>query len=219
MVKIAQKLIVSMPYILEAMRLNIVNYSSLARLLKEDLERISGRKLSAGAAKVAVFRAAKSLLEDYTPPETFSRALRGSELHVIDGLSVLAVETGEREALLEALSHVRGAKFLQAVHGVTAFTVIADEEVVSELLARVSSRSVLQYLRAQAAIILTGPPDILVTPGIVSRLAMSLSSRGINLTEVLSSYRDVIFVINRSDVGRALEILRSLLEVIGGTSR
>ncbi|MEM4444439.1 MAG: hypothetical protein QXJ21_03630 [Thermofilum sp.] len=214
LVKIAQRLILSMPYIIEAMKLNIVNYSSLARLLKEDMERLSGRKLGEGSVKIAVLRAVKSLLEEYPPPERLSRALRGSELRVVEGLSVLSVAMHEGDKLLEGLSQVEKAKFVQFIQGFSAFTVVAEESVASELLSRVNSRNVLQYLREQAAIILTGPPDILVTPGVVSHLAMSLSSRGINLTEVLSSYRDVIFVVSRSDVGRAVEVIRNLLEVL-----
>lgn len=219
LVKIAKKLILSMPYIVEAMKLNIVNYSSLARILKGDLEKFSGRKLSEGSVKVAVLRAAKSLLENYPPPGRLSRALRGSELRVIEGLSVLAVAVQEGERLLEGLSRAKSSKIVQAIHGFSAFTLIAEDGIITELVSRVNSKNVLQYLREQAAIILTGPPDILVTPGVVSHLAMSLASRGINLTEVLSSYRDVIFIVSRSDAGRAVEVVRNLLDVLERSER
>uniref|UniRef100_A0A7C1P1A6 ACT domain-containing protein n=1 Tax=Thermofilum pendens TaxID=2269 RepID=A0A7C1P1A6_THEPE len=214
LVKIAQKLILAMPYVLEAMKLDIVNYASLARLLKPDMEKLAGRPLKEGAVKVAVLRAAKSLLEDYPPPDRLSRALTGGELRIVQGLAALSIPASKRMELLELLSSLRGDEFVQVAQGLSAITLILKEKTAESLLARLGSQDVLQFLRDQAAVIITGSPDILVTPGVVSALALSLSSRGINLTEVLSSYRDIIFVMSRTDSAKALEVLRNLLEVL-----
>jgi hypothetical protein len=214
LVKIAQKLILAMPYVLEAMRLDIVNYASLARLLKADMEKLAGRPLKEGAVKVAVLRAARSLLEDYPPPDRLSRALAGGELRVIQGLAALSIPAHKRAELARLLSALGEEEFVQVTQGLTAITLILRERAAETLLSRLSPQDVLQFLRDQAAVIITGSPDILVTPGVVSALALSLSSRGINLTEVLSSYRDVVFVMSRTDSAKALDVLRNLLEVL-----
>uniref|UniRef100_A0A7C3SKG3 ACT domain-containing protein n=1 Tax=Thermofilum pendens TaxID=2269 RepID=A0A7C3SKG3_THEPE len=203
-----------MPYVLEAMKLDIVNYASLARLLKPDMERLAGKQLKEGAVKVAVLRAAKSLLEDYPPSDRLSRALSSGELKVIHGLATLSIPVSRRSELAKLLSTLEEREFVQVAHGLSAITLVLSEKVAESLLAKLGPQNVLQFLRDQTAVIVTGSPEILVTPGVVSALALSLSSRGINLTEVLSSYRDIIFVMSRADSAKALEVLRNLLEVL-----
>jgi predicted amino acid-binding ACT domain protein len=52
------------------------------------------------------------------------------------------------------------------------------------------------------------------TPGVVSYITGILSSEGINIVHVESSYRDTIIVLSKQDASRAFNLLINLLEAI-----
>jgi len=49
------------------------------------------------------------------------------------------------------------------------------------------------------------------TPGLLARLAAVLSTRGINIVQAMSCYTDTIFVLDRSDMSRAIEAFSKVL--------
>jgi len=211
-VKYIKLALMSRPYILESMRLGIVNYSALARLLHGEVEKLAGRKLTQTAIKMAVLRAARELMEEGASARKLAVALVGSEIKLVDKLSVLSLDPSNAQTVLEALKKAASAnKYVQFVHGSSAVTLIGDEKLIEEIYRALVKGGVKQYLRNQSAIILTGPPEILATPGVVSIASMALSVRGINLTEVVSSYRDVVFVLSSEEAPRAYSIIRDLV--------
>lgn len=204
--------LISRPYVLESMRLGIVNYSALARLLHSEVEKLSGRRLTELSVKMAVLRASKELLEEGATARKLAVALVGSEVKLVDGVGVLSVDTSEASRILSSLSTVSlEDMYLQLVHGASALTLIGREDFLEKIYSTVSRSKIKQFLRRQSAIIVTGPPEILVTPGVVSVVSMALSVRGINLTEVVSSYRDIIFVLSSEESRRAYNILREFM--------
>lgn len=212
-VKYVKMVLMTRPYILESMRLGIVNYSALARLLHEEVEKLSGRKLTGISVKMAVLRASKELLEEGVKARKIATALVGSEIRLLDKLGVLSVDTLETSTIIKSIHNETSSNgYLQLVQGTSALTIIGREDFLEKIYAGIKRESVKQFLRNQSAIILTGPPEILVTPGVVSIVAMALSVRGINLTEVVSSYRDIIFIVDSSESSRAYSILRDFIE-------
>ncbi|QOJ79459.1 hypothetical protein IG193_03085 [Infirmifilum lucidum] len=211
-VKYVKLALISKPYILESMKLGIVNYSALARMLHGEVERLSGRKLTQTAVKMAVLRASKELMDEGAGARKLALALVGSEIKVVDNLCVLSIDPGKTSSVLNLLRETLPKnRYLQLVQGVSATTIIGDEEFLGEIYNSLERRDVKQFLRRQSAIILTGSPEILTTPGVVSVVSMALSVRGINLTEVVSSYRDLIFVLGSDEAPRAYNIVRDLV--------
>lgn len=203
------------PYILVAIQQGIVNYSALAKLLHADIEKMAGRKFTEISVKMAVLRVSKSLLEAVPPTHRLSRVLANSSLKVVQDVGVLSVTREGFEKLTSFLpigSRGKTPQLFHVVQGASAVTVIADEPVVASLYSKASPETVLQYLRNQAAVILTGPPEILTTPGVVSLISLSVAVRGVNLTEIVSCHRDIVLIVNGSDVALAFETLRSLVE-------
>ncbi len=211
-VKYVKLALLSRPYILESMKLGIVNYSALARMLHGEVERLSGKKLTETAVKMAVLRASKELMDEGASARKLALALVGSEIKVVDNLCVLSVDPGGVSKVLSLLREKAPKnRYLQFIQGASAVTLIGDEGFLEEVYNSLEKDDVRQFLRRQSAIILTGPPEILTTPGVVSVVSMALSVRGINLTEVVSSYRDVIFVLGSDEAPRAYNIIRDLV--------
>ncbi|MEZ0345704.1 MAG: ACT domain-containing protein [Infirmifilum sp.] len=211
-VKHVKSALMTRPYILESMRLGIVNYSALARLLHSEVERLSGRKLTQLSVKMAVLRASKELLEEGATARKLALALVGSEIKLVGGLGVLSVDPSKANVIFSSLSsRPSSEEYVQLVRGSSALTLIGSEEFLERIYSSIEKSNVKQFLRRQSAIIVTGPPDILVTPGVVSVVSMALSVRGINLTEVVSSYRDIIFILSSDEAPKAYNILRDLV--------
>lgn len=211
-VKYVKLALASRPYILETMKLGIVNYSALARLIHREVERLAGRKITETGVKMAVLRAARELVDEGASARRLAVALVGSEIKLLDNLGVLSVDPGAVKKVLELLSAIRVDGYFQFVQGLSAVTLIGKEDILEKVYSSLERSEVKQFLRNQSAVVVVGPPEILVTPGVVSVVAMALSARGINLTEVVSSYRDVIFVLGSGEAARAYSLIRELLQ-------
>jgi len=57
----------------------------------------------------------------------------------------------------------------------------------------------------------TGPESIEETPGLLQLLAGLLASQRINIVEALSCYTDTIFLLDESDLSRAIATLTQAL--------
>ncbi|WP_234394346.1 ACT domain-containing protein [Thermococcus piezophilus] len=69
----------------------------------------------------------------------------------------------------------------------------------------------VSILRDQTALTIISPGRIIETPGVVAFMTSALSSNGINITQVISCYKDTIFVIDRKDTPKAYQILEELI--------
>jgi hypothetical protein len=56
------------------------------------------------------------------------------------------------------------------------------------------------------------PETIENTPGLRAFLSGALASRGINIVEEMSAYADTIFLLERRDMTRAMEVLAQNLQ-------
>ncbi|MCC5998309.1 MAG: hypothetical protein LM573_04460 [Thermofilum sp.] len=207
--------LLSRPYVLIALQQGIINYSALAKLIHGDVEKIAGRSFTKTSIKMAVLRVAKSMLETIPPTLRLSRVLSSSSLRVYHDLSVLSVPNSVFHTKIEkmfASGSLSKTSVLHVIKGETAVTIITDTEAAERIVSILTKEEILRHLRNQAAIVLTGPPEILTTPGIVSLVSMSIAVRGVNLTEIVSCHRDIILIVEGSDLSMAYDTLRTLIE-------
>lgn len=205
-------LVYNRPCIIEALRTGIVNYSALAALLQRELEKY-GVSASISAIKVALVRLSKNLRE--TPARRDFDALKvlaRSTLSLIDDVEVVTLEARRGRSLLpKLLTHARAARFFQLAQSTDTVTLMVDRETAEELRDLLSG-GVLNYMRHQAAVIIKSPPEIVTTPGVVSYLTFLLSSRGINVTQIISCYRDTILVVESRDALQVYSILKEVMD-------
>ncbi len=211
-----KRMIYERPCILEALRLGIVNYSALALLLKRELE---SKKINASvsAVKVALVRFAKNLRKEAPgQPRGATRVLARSTLSLIDDVEVVTLDARKGKSLLpRILTHARAARFFQLAQSTDTMTLMVDRET-AERLRDLIHGGVLNYMRRQAAVILKSPPEIVTTPGVVSYLTFLLSSRGINVTQIISCYRDTILVVDSRDALQVYSVLKDVMEEYRG---
>jgi len=209
--KLVKELVETKPAVKECMSLGIVNYSALARLFTEELEK-KGHSTTVGAVKMALIRLGEELKGKKA---RFEESIRGVIAGTVISLqSDLSVITAERSAVLKNLKELskemRNARFFQLTQGVETFVITVsseDREVPLKLL----REGVIETIDGQAAIVLISPDSILEKPGIIAFITSVLASNGINITQVISCHRDTILVVDRRDAPRAYQLLEDII--------
>ncbi|MBW3583206.1 MAG: ACT domain-containing protein [Euryarchaeota archaeon] len=100
---------------------------------------------------------------------------------------------------------------LHVIQGSDSLTIITDEGVLSEIEEIVGEEQVIKRRTQLVELNLRVPEESEMVPGIVAFLTSSLASRGINVLEVISVYKDNMFLIEEDDLFEAFGILNGLI--------
>lgn len=170
------------PYVQEALREDIVNYSALARLVGEEIDG------SFEAIKVALRRLQEDLAE--------RRRVRQEEVSAV--LSGTTVELQGGVAVCRSDERVGGLVSAATKSGHTA---VVEDPAGCEG----------EVIEDQVLVTLSSPPELASTPGVVSYVLSVLEGRGINVTELLSVREDTHLVVAEEDAAEAFELLNERL--------
>jgi aspartokinase len=203
-------LLLSKPVLLTALSMGVVNYSALARALKGEVERRLGREVSEAAVKVALIRLREQLSTSLAG-ESVLKVIAESATTLVDDVGLVTVRASDPLAFASLLSGVR-ARLLQITQGVNTLTIVTDSEVLEGLLRKVNPRTVEAVYKEQAAVILVSPREIITTPGVMAYLTTLLALNGINITQVISTHTDTLFILGRNEAIEAYSLLRNVID-------
>jgi len=210
--KIVKEIILSRPAIKECLILDVINYSALARVILKELEK-ENIKTSTGAVKMALIRIGEDLKKERA---LFEKKIKNVVAKtVIELQSDLIVITAERRAVLNNLEQLfkvmENARFFQLTQGVETFTLVLSSEEKEKVLKIIQPKAIVDLIEEQTAIVLISPEEIIETPGIIAIMTSTLSSSGVNITQIISCHKDTIFVLNRRDAPKAYQILEDMI--------
>ena len=218
--KIVKEIILSRPAIKECLILDVINYSALARVILKELEK-ENIKTSTGAVKMALIRIGEDLKKERA---FFEKKIKNVVAKtVIELQSDLTVITTERRAVLNNLEQffkvMENARFFQLTQGVETFTLVLSSEEKEKVLEIIQPKAIVDLIEEQTAIVLISPEEIIETPGIIAIMTSTLSSSGVNITQIISCHKDTIFVLNRRDAPKAYQILEDMILKMRKASR
>lgn len=205
-----QELLLAKPVLLAALGMGVVNYSALARALRGEVERRLGREVSEASVKVALIRFRERLSRSIAE-ESVLRVVAESSTTLIDDVGLVTLRASDPLALAPLLSGVR-ARLLQITQGVHTLTIVTDSEVLEGLLRKVDPKLVEAVCKDQAAVILVSPREIITTPGVMAYLTTLLAVNGINITQVISTHTDTLFILGRQEAVEAYYLLRRAID-------
>jgi aspartokinase len=208
--RVVQELLLAKPVLLAALGMGVVNYSALARALRGEVERRLGREVSEASVKVALIRFRERLSRSIAE-ESVLRVVAESSTTLIDDVGLVTLRASDPLALAPLLSGVR-ARLLQITQGVHTLTIVTDSEVLEGLLRKVDPKLVEAVYRDQAAVILVSPREIITTPGVMAYLTTLLAVNGINITQVISTHTDTLFILGRQEAVEAYYLLRRAID-------
>ncbi len=218
--EVVRRIITSRPILLDFICMDVVNYSALARKIREEVSSLLGKNVSVDAIKMALIRFAEKACPNRE--EMISKVKRVIERSSIELKSDIAVVTIRKEAVLINIDGIARlaarARFFQMAQGLRSFTIALSKEDLPDLIALVGKESVEDLQLNQVALLIVSPTEIISTPGVIAYITNLMAFNGINITHIVSCYRDTIIVVKREDALRAYEVIERALKSLSESS-
>lgn len=196
------------PSVSDALKMDVVNYSALARLICKDL---GVRKEEAVLAACRRFPADR--LKGYKE-DAVRRVLARSRVESRTKMATITVVQGidvlQRlgDLVEELLDENRICRLIQVSRGTV---IIVDDDAVPRFTKKLREGQVIGVRRNLVELAVTSPESVEETPGLFAFLAGALASRGINMVQAMSCYTDTIFILERDDMTAAMNVLSQFL--------
>jgi len=176
------------PSLMDALKMQIVNYSALARMLQKE---IGGVGLE--AVKAAIIRIGEELeAERGLQEERVLSILRESVVRLQDKIAVII-----------------SPKVLDIPYLVTAYLTDSCVYVVDQTRLKEKLPDFVQATSNLVALILISPPRVETTPGFVALITGLLSSREINIVEFISCSTNTVIILDSGDALNAFSLLQN----------
>lgn len=192
------------PSLVDAIRMDIVNYSALSRRIGRELGIRKGEAVLAACRRFPI-ESVKGYREN-----AVKRILQKSRIETRTNVATVTVVQGidvlQRlgDVVEELLDENRVVRLIQVSQGTV---IIVDDESVSRLTKKLRESQVIGVRRGLVELSVTSPESIEDTPGLLAFLSTALASRGINIVQAMSCYTDTIFLLEREDLTAAMDVL------------
>jgi hypothetical protein len=214
--KLVKEEINSSFFILESLKKGIINYSELARQI---LPKIKQENLKANFASVLIaIQRYYDEVKDKKVHEGFRDILTGSEIIMKNNIIDLTYErTKEVTKTINEVSKIIKwdmGDILFIIQGNCEITVIIDKRNLKKFES--IKNQLLEKKENLALLSLREPEDIFAYSkglvGFFALLSTLLADKNINIWEAATTYKQNIFVIQESDLPKAYETFRTLIE-------
>jgi len=197
------------PRVKDCISKDLINYSSLARLIMKDLG-IGNEE----AVMIACRRYAVKLGQQDHEGEIL-RVLRNSRLGSKDRIAIITAKNDwtvlhSLEMIFKRL--LNDKSIMQIIQGTHAITIIADMMLKNEVVAAVGQENVLKIRLDLVELSVRSPERITETSGVYAFLANNLAEGGINVYESVSVFTDTIFIVDEDGWERGYKILKKSIE-------
>jgi hypothetical protein len=176
------------PSLLDALKMGIVNYSALARMLQEEIG-----EGSTEAVKAAVIRIAEDLSKERRLQEEEVRGiLKESKVRLQDKIAVL-------------ISPIKlDIPCLVAASLTDSFVYIVDQTTIGKDMPKQ-----VQVMSNLVALVLLSPDRVETTPGFVAFITQLMGGHDINIIEFISCFTNTIIVLDTRDALKAFSLLQN----------
>ncbi len=196
------------PVVRDALTMGIVNLSALTRRIRDE---------TGLGSEEAVLVACRR----YTPKHATAdyqagirKVLDKSKLEVRTRVATLTLHPSSRTfaRLEKTMNALQGRSHpIHVLHGSESITIITDEALLGEMKATLGSDDVLKESKGLVELNIRSPESVEDVPGVLAFLASTMAGRGINFLEVVSCYKDNIFIIEEADLFQAFQVLNGLI--------
>ncbi|MCJ7490104.1 MAG: ACT domain-containing protein [Thermoplasmata archaeon] len=215
--EVTRKYIDRHPSIRDCISKDLVNYSSLARLIMsetgvkhEEAVLAASRRYAAKLSKTDFEGAIMDLLEQ-------SRLELKTRICIVvaknDWIVLKNLEAVVKRILSE--KHI-----MQVMQSANAITVVSEDKHLPSIMKAIGQDYIISIKQNLAEITVKSPARIEETPGVFAYIMSMLSEQGVNMLEAMSCYTDTIFIVTRDDMMKAFDILSGCIEdrIIAGNN-
>ncbi|HLC60900.1 MAG TPA: hypothetical protein VJJ52_05735 [Candidatus Nanoarchaeia archaeon] len=195
------------PDIKSCLKKDLINYSSLARLIAKEL--VIEKKTSKEAILIAARRFQEKLKLEKNYEKQIKNLLADSEIEIKNKIAIFIIEKSlnfnELDDIEKVIKKNSGTFYL--LEGSGHYTLIIQEKY-SKLISSKFERNVLNKHENLALINLMSPKDIEYVKGVVSYLSSLFTENGVNIIEMFSFWTDTLFIIETKDVDKTMKFLK-----------
>jgi len=206
-----KKIVERSRYLVEAMSKGLINYSSLARYIKPELEQMLLKPVSEASILMALKRLEKDMQPKFVPLKIFTTA---PDMIVRSNLIELSISNSTHLAdrfqkLFEA--HTKNhSSFFTITEGISETGIIFSRDLEHEIKNILQGEEILFEFSNLSALTIRMPQENITTPGVYYFFLKSLAWEGINIMETISTPLEVSLILEDKDINRAFAILKSL---------
>ncbi|MES2154784.1 MAG: ACT domain-containing protein [bacterium] len=197
------------PVVRDALAMDIVNLSALTRRIRDE---------TGLGSEEAVLVACRRYVPRNASPDyqaAIRKVLDKSKLEVRTRMAVLTAHPSWKlfGRLEKAMNQAGGRSHpIHVLHGSESITIITDETLLGEMQEILGTEDLIKVRRGLVELNIRSPDSVEDVPGTLAFLASSLSSKGINFIEVISCYKDNMFLIEEDDLFAAFQALNGLIK-------
>lgn len=198
-------------YLTEAMSKGLINYSSLARYIKPELEQMLLKPVSEASILMALRRLERELKPKFQPLKIFTTP---PDMIVRSNLFEMTVANSDTlttsyQKLLEKHKEQKSS-FFTMTEGLVETTFIASIDLEAFFEETLKNEIILAKLERLSAITIRLPAESITTSGVYYFFLKSLAWEGISITEVVSTYLELTIILDEKQIHQAFSILQSL---------
>ncbi|KXB01397.1 hypothetical protein AKJ45_01630 [candidate division MSBL1 archaeon SCGC-AAA261F19] len=210
--KATKKVVSRYPFIRESLRDGLVNYRALARKILKEVSEECDREINLEAIVTAARRYRKELSRE-SRENRIDEILAKAKVSMRGNVGVVTAGSGWRisEKVRKIAEKVSDADPLQIVQGRRLTTVVADHEDIDKV-AEILGEEVEVVERGLSSVTVISPKEIAHVPGVIARMTQRLLGESINIVEMMSCYKDTIFILERENAIIALRAMEELIE-------
>lgn len=197
--KAVRRSLSSRPSVVDCLKLDLINYSELARQLSSEL--------GSGANEAAIVSAIKRHrleLDAVGVDERTRKLVAASTMELRPDVAILSIpKNSDWRPLQQKLT------VFHIIEGASVTNLVVDERTLDSVPSLTLEGVVIR--KGLAAITVRNDPSFASTPGALVHLIWPLSANGINLEETLSCYTDKILILKLEDAHKAFRLLNELI--------
>ncbi len=190
-----------------------LNFTAFAESIHKEVERKTKKPVKVGSIVVALSRLANKYTS--TKKDDLLPTVELQDLTLKTHLMELTFERTQNSqkftAKLYADKKINTREFFVVSQGVSEITIISTEDNEKEILRAFGTDKPTKSIRNLVAFSLRFDESYLQVPNTIYSLIRPLALKQINLIEVVSTYSELTFILERKEMERAFEIFNNLL--------
>lgn len=197
------------PSIRDCISKDLINFSSLSRMIMremgvthEEAVLAASRRYAAKLSKTDFEGGIMSVFEE-------SRLELKTRICIVVAKNEWIVLKNLEEVVKKILAD---KSTMQVMQSTNAITVISEDKFLPLIIRSIGEDHIVTVKQNLAEITVKSPARIEETPGAFAYLVSMMSEQGINLIEAVSCYTDTIFIVSREDMMLAFDILSACIE-------
>jgi hypothetical protein len=210
---VVEQYIKSKPFLLSGLSQNIINLTSLSRMMMPEIEQELGKEIKQGAIVMALKRIAEEL--DFRVNHRILKVIKNiGEItlrsSLVDYTFVISDTLLEKQVELMTKISNSNDIFYTSSRGVNETNIVVSESVAHIVDTCFSGEKLIQKTENLASITVKLPKENTTVPGIYYYIFQKLAWEGVILNEVISTTNEFTIIVEESQVDVAFKVIKNL---------